>query len=66
VDKGGLWFRVLASRYGMERGRLRVERVCVEEGDCKNSRPSVRDWGRMVRGVCFEEGGGHDKYSFLV
>jgi hypothetical protein len=24
VDRGGLWFRVMAARYGMERGILRV------------------------------------------
>jgi hypothetical protein len=23
VDRGGMWFRVLAARYGVERGRLR-------------------------------------------
>jgi hypothetical protein len=23
VDRGGLWFRVLAARYGVDRGRLR-------------------------------------------
>jgi hypothetical protein len=37
VDKGGLWFRVLAARYGMKRGRLseggREDGVCVVEGD---------------------------------
>ncbi|MCI64663.1 non-LTR retrotransposon transposase, partial [Trifolium medium] len=24
VDRGGLWFRVLAARYGVERGRLKA------------------------------------------
>jgi hypothetical protein len=24
VDRGGLWFRVLVARYGVERGRLKV------------------------------------------
>ncbi|MCI51565.1 cytochrome P450, partial [Trifolium medium] len=35
VDRGGLWFRVLAARYETERGR--EERVFLVEGDCENS-----------------------------
>ncbi|GAU35959.1 hypothetical protein TSUD_207630 [Trifolium subterraneum] len=45
VDKEGLWFRVLAARYGVERGRLRVggrrgslwwrEISCIREGGNK-------------------------------
>jgi hypothetical protein len=69
VDRGGLWFRVLTARYGVERGRLR-------DGGRRGSSwwreiVSIRDGvggieGRMVWGVCFEKGGGWIRYFFLI
>ncbi|MCI92271.1 hypothetical protein A2U01_0113567, partial [Trifolium medium] len=46
VDREGLWFRVLAARYGTKRGCLRAgeggeEWVFLVEGDCEDSRWSI-------------------------
>ncbi|MCI60662.1 hypothetical protein A2U01_0081918, partial [Trifolium medium] len=40
VDRGGLWFRVLAAQYGVERGRLR-------EGGRSGS-----SWLREIVSIC--------------
>ncbi|MCI41887.1 hypothetical protein A2U01_0063121, partial [Trifolium medium] len=44
VDRQGLWFRVLAARYGMEGGRLR-------EGGRRGS-----SWWKEIQ--CIKDGGG--------
>jgi hypothetical protein len=58
VDRGGLWFRVLEARYGIEHGRLR-----------EGGRTGSGWWREIVReivwGGCGEEGGGWDIYLFL-
>ncbi|MCI37525.1 hypothetical protein A2U01_0058749 [Trifolium medium] len=63
VDRGELWFRVLATRYVVERGCLRAggrsvsswwrEIVRIRDGVDRLS-------ARVVWGVCCEEGGGWD------
>jgi hypothetical protein len=60
MDRGGLWLRVLAARYRVERGRLRegrsgsawwreIVRICDGIGGME---------GSVVWGLCDEKGGG--------
>jgi hypothetical protein len=44
----------------------REDGVIMVEGDSEDHVRSRRAQGRVVWGVCGEEGGGHDIYLFLV